>query len=448
MSTVKIKNIQIGNGNLLDNFVIYQPTFPDGTVRVARGDLTSSSDVLVISSTGINSSAGITAPSFLGNISASSITSDTLLVQRGGTGNFTYENGQILIGNNGTLAKSTVTAGPGITINNGPGTITISSNTTGTTNLGIIEGTTSGPTITSSSGANTVFPSASPTTSGAVTTGNQTFSGVKTFNSAIVANISGSATSVTSILSAGTHLIGSSFDGSVSRTWSVDATPGSSSSVGANKIVSRNSSGDFYARNIYANVIGSISYADNSGTANNANNLNKSVFQGSGITVTGSLQFGSGVTISVDSTVLRTTSTLQFLSSNTGSAQTGGFRTVRFNGSSGGVTNLTSSASGSYSISLPQKSGTLATTQDLSNVPAFGQVGSYVLATTTSSNLGFNSLVSGSVLRPAGGSHSASVSTAHLWRVRWTGTLSGTWRVYSFIGNDGSNRVGLFARVS
>lgn len=51
----------------------------------------------------------------------------------GGTGQTTYTDGQLLIGNStgNTLTKATLTQGTGITITNGNGTITISSNNTG-----------------------------------------------------------------------------------------------------------------------------------------------------------------------------------------------------------------------------------------------------------------------------------------------------------------------------
>ena len=50
-------------------------------------------------------------------------------VSTGGTGQSSYTNGQLLIGNTtgNTLAKATLTAGSGITISNGAGSITISS---------------------------------------------------------------------------------------------------------------------------------------------------------------------------------------------------------------------------------------------------------------------------------------------------------------------------------
>lgn len=51
-----------------------------------------------------------------------------LTVDKGGTGQTSYTNGQLLIGNTtgNTLAKATLTAGNGINITNGAGSITIS----------------------------------------------------------------------------------------------------------------------------------------------------------------------------------------------------------------------------------------------------------------------------------------------------------------------------------
>jgi hypothetical protein len=58
---------------------------------------------------------------------AGSTLSDTVTVAKGGTGQTTYTDGQLLIGNTtgNTLAKATLTAGSGITITNGSGAITI-----------------------------------------------------------------------------------------------------------------------------------------------------------------------------------------------------------------------------------------------------------------------------------------------------------------------------------
>ncbi|MDF2208096.1 hypothetical protein L1F28_04870 [Arthrospira platensis NCB002] len=48
------------------------------------------------------------------------------------------------------------------------------------TNLGVTAGTTAGPVVTSSTGTNVTLPTASATNSGIITTGNQTWTGVKT----------------------------------------------------------------------------------------------------------------------------------------------------------------------------------------------------------------------------------------------------------------------------
>jgi hypothetical protein len=58
---------------------------------------------------------------------AGSTLSDTVTVAKGGTGQTSYTNGQLLIGNTtgNTLAKATLTAGSGISVTNGAGSITI-----------------------------------------------------------------------------------------------------------------------------------------------------------------------------------------------------------------------------------------------------------------------------------------------------------------------------------
>jgi hypothetical protein len=88
----------------------------------------------------------------------------TLPVANGGTGQTSYTDGQLLIGNTatGALSKATITAGSGIGISNGNGTITISNNQ-------------AGGTVTSVSGTGTA---SGLTLSGTVTTsGNLTLSG-------------------------------------------------------------------------------------------------------------------------------------------------------------------------------------------------------------------------------------------------------------------------------
>ena len=65
------------------------------------------------------------------------------------------------------------------------------------TNLDITAGTTAGPIVTSSTGTNATLPTASASASGVVTTGDQTWGGVKTFSSNIVGNITGNSGTAT-----------------------------------------------------------------------------------------------------------------------------------------------------------------------------------------------------------------------------------------------------------
>ena len=76
----------------------------------------------------------------------------TLAVANGGTGQTTYTNGQLLIGNTtgGTLAKATLTAGTGISVTNGAGSITIASTVTGTVTSVALSGGTTGLTVSGS----------------------------------------------------------------------------------------------------------------------------------------------------------------------------------------------------------------------------------------------------------------------------------------------------------
>jgi len=72
---------------------------------------------------------GQTSITTLGTITAGTWTGTTIAVANGGTGQTSYTNGQLLIGKTtgNTLAKATLTAGTGISITNGSGSITIAS---------------------------------------------------------------------------------------------------------------------------------------------------------------------------------------------------------------------------------------------------------------------------------------------------------------------------------
>lgn len=68
----------------------------------------------------------------------------TLPVDKGGTGQTSYTNGQLLIGNTtgNTLTKATLTAGTGISVTNGTGSITIANTLVGLPSMSIVTGTT------------------------------------------------------------------------------------------------------------------------------------------------------------------------------------------------------------------------------------------------------------------------------------------------------------------
>lgn len=72
-------------------------------------------------------------PSFPISKSGTVATFGTLAVGGGGTGQTTYSDGQLLIGNSatGSLSKATLTQGSGVTITNGNGSITISASGSG-----------------------------------------------------------------------------------------------------------------------------------------------------------------------------------------------------------------------------------------------------------------------------------------------------------------------------
>jgi hypothetical protein len=83
------------------------------------------------------------------NISLSTGVTGTLPATNGGTGQTTYTNGQLLIGNTtgNTLAKATLTAGSGISVTNGAGSITIAATGGSGTVTSVASGTglTGGP---------------------------------------------------------------------------------------------------------------------------------------------------------------------------------------------------------------------------------------------------------------------------------------------------------------
>ena len=89
------------------------------------------SDVVTGDITEVQAGTGITVTNGTGPIPTVALTSPVTVVT-GGTGQTTYTNGQILIGNTtgNTLAKATLTAGSNVTITNGTGSISIAATDT------------------------------------------------------------------------------------------------------------------------------------------------------------------------------------------------------------------------------------------------------------------------------------------------------------------------------
>ena len=80
--------------------------------------------------------SGVTGSSLtsVGTLTSGTWSASTIAVNKGGTGQTSYTNGQLLIGNStgNTLSKATLTAGSNVTITNGGGSITIAATDTNT----------------------------------------------------------------------------------------------------------------------------------------------------------------------------------------------------------------------------------------------------------------------------------------------------------------------------
>ena len=97
-------------------------------VDLASGKSYRINNTSVLSSTTLGSGVVNSSLTSLGTVTTGTWSASTIAVDKGGTGQTSYTNGQLLIGNStgNTLTKSTLTAGTGVTITNGNGSITIS----------------------------------------------------------------------------------------------------------------------------------------------------------------------------------------------------------------------------------------------------------------------------------------------------------------------------------
>ena len=120
-----------------DNQMIFRVGAGDGVTFKASGEIEATKfdgalEGNADTATALASSVNINGVAFDGSsditvTAAGSTLSDTVTVAKGGTGQTSYTNGQLLIGNTtgNTLAKATLTAGSGISVTNGAGSITI-----------------------------------------------------------------------------------------------------------------------------------------------------------------------------------------------------------------------------------------------------------------------------------------------------------------------------------
>lgn len=110
-----------------------------GVLSVTAGtgiSVTATTGAITVANTGVLSFSGGSTGLTPNTATTGAVTlAGTLDVDNGGTGQTTYTNGQLLIGNTtgNTLTKATLTAGTGIAITNGTGSISIATNGTVTT---------------------------------------------------------------------------------------------------------------------------------------------------------------------------------------------------------------------------------------------------------------------------------------------------------------------------
>ncbi|MEB3214544.1 MAG: hypothetical protein VKL39_24560, partial [Leptolyngbyaceae bacterium] len=133
----------------------------------------------------------------------------TVAVANGGTGQTTYTDGQLLIGNStgNTLTKATLTAGSGISVTNGNGSITIAA--TGSMvypGAGIPNSTGSawGTSYSTTGSGTVVVLSDAPTLTGAVTIGSVSGTDVLTFGRSVDSQTVNIATGATTNVSSKT----------------------------------------------------------------------------------------------------------------------------------------------------------------------------------------------------------------------------------------------------
>lgn len=114
--------LPVANGGTdIVSYAVGDILYASGTTTLAKLADVATGNVLI--------SGGVTTAPSWGKVALTTHISGTLPVANGGTGQTTYTDGQLLIGitSGNTLTKATLTAGTGISVTNGGGTITIAS---------------------------------------------------------------------------------------------------------------------------------------------------------------------------------------------------------------------------------------------------------------------------------------------------------------------------------
>jgi hypothetical protein len=230
LSTVPARSIPVAN--VLNTLTTITPT-ANQSIRInsagtAWEAYTPTGGSGTVTSVGLSGgTTGLTVASSPVTTSGTMTLGGTLAVANGGTGlTATPSNGQLDIGNGTGFTRTTLTAGSGISITNGSGSITIAATGGG----GAVTSVSGSGAITASPSTGAVVVSvadASSGSSGVVNTTSQTFAGAKTFSSSLTANgfLSSSTsynyTSTTSTFGSSSAV---SFDISSSRAFNITAS--------------------------------------------------------------------------------------------------------------------------------------------------------------------------------------------------------------------------------
>jgi hypothetical protein len=143
----------------------------------------------------VTTSGNLTLGGTLSGVSLSTQVTGTLPVANGGTGQTTYTDGQLLIGNTsgGTLAKATLTAGTGVSVTNGAGSITIA-------NTGVTSVTGTAPVVSSGGSTPAIsMPAATTSVDGYLTSTDWNTFNNKTSNTGTVTSVAATVPSFLSV---------------------------------------------------------------------------------------------------------------------------------------------------------------------------------------------------------------------------------------------------------